>query len=42
MHPKPVGFEIKRLSLDESKLDIPMDTVTLVWHEPSGRGRQAD
>lgn len=42
MHPKPVGFEIKRLSLDESKLDIPMDTVPLVWHEPSGRGRQAD
>ena len=40
MHPQPVGFEIKRLSLDESRLDIPMDSVPLLWHEPdSGTSR---
>ena len=31
MHPPPAGFEIKRLSLDESRLDIPMDGVPVTW-----------
>jgi len=34
LHSPPVGFEVKRLSLDESKLDIPMDSVPVTWHRP--------
>jgi radical SAM protein with 4Fe4S-binding SPASM domain len=30
MHSNPVGFEIKRLSLDESKLKIPMNSVSAI------------
>lgn len=40
LHQKPVNFEIKRLSLDESSLDIPIESSTVpiksstvVWHD---------
>jgi radical SAM protein with 4Fe4S-binding SPASM domain len=34
MHPRPVGFEIKRLSLDESKIDVPPNSAGARLHEP--------
>lgn len=46
LHQKPVGFEIKRLTLDESRLDIPMGSLPLgsspvVWHETRTQGNKA-
>ena len=33
MHAKPMGFEVRRLSLDEARLDIPMEGVVINWHK---------
>jgi hypothetical protein len=37
MHAKPMGFEVKRLSLDESRLDIPMDGVPINWYSKNNQ-----
>lgn len=37
MHSKPIGFEVKRLSLDESRLDIAMDSIPIKWHDSTPR-----
>jgi radical SAM protein with 4Fe4S-binding SPASM domain len=37
MHPNPLGFEIKRLSINESKLDIPAESVPVKWRASVGR-----
>ncbi|MGB4116678.1 MAG: radical SAM protein [Polaromonas sp.] len=47
LHQKPVGFEIKRLTLDESRLDIPMGSMPLgsspiVWHDKRAQGSKVD
>ena len=34
LHSAPLGFEIKRLSLDESKLDIPQNDIPIIWRPP--------
>jgi len=33
IHPQQVDFEIKRLTLDESKLDVPMDPIPMRCHQ---------
>lgn len=47
LHQKPVSFEIKRLTLDKSRLDIPMGSVPLgsspiVWHDKRAQDGKAD
>ena len=32
VHSKPIGFEIKRLSLDETALELPIDIAPIKWH----------
>ncbi len=34
LHSKPLGFEIKRLSLDETKLEIPNEEIPIKWQSP--------